>query len=78
MSGCLHCEIHELFGKPTTKPRSRSCGNCREGNRSPCRPNREAPPDEQSTLMADVLANLGSFLLEEKEAADPTNRRRTP
>ena len=36
-----------------------------------------APPDEQSTLMADVLANLGSFLLEKKEEADPTNRRRS-
>jgi hypothetical protein len=34
-----------------------------------------APPDEQSTLMADMLANLGSFLLEKKEAADPTNPR---
>jgi hypothetical protein len=32
-----------------------------------------APPDEQSTLMADVLANLGSFVLEKKEDADPTN-----
>ena len=34
-----------------------------------------APPDEQSTLMADMLANLGGFLLEKKEAADPTNPR---
>jgi hypothetical protein len=33
-----------------------------------------APPDEQSTLMADMLANLGGFLLEKKEAADPTIR----
>ena len=36
-----------------------------------------APPDEQSTLMAYMLANLGGFLLEKKEAADPTNPRRS-
>ena len=28
-------------------------------------------------LMADVLANLGSFLLEKKDAVDPTNPRRS-
>ena len=36
-----------------------------------------APPDEQSKLMADILANLGSFLLEKKESADPTSPRRS-
>ena len=36
-----------------------------------------APPDEQSKLMADILANLGSFLLEKKESADPTRPRRS-
>jgi hypothetical protein len=36
-----------------------------------------APPDDQSKLMADILANLGSFLLEKNEAADPTNPRRS-
>jgi hypothetical protein len=28
-----------------------------------------APPDERSTLMADVLANLGQFVLEKGEDA---------
>jgi hypothetical protein len=36
-----------------------------------------APPDEQSMLIADVLGNLGSFLIEKKESADPTNPRRS-
>jgi hypothetical protein len=31
----------------------------------------------QATLMADILANLGSFVLEKKEDADPTNPRRS-
>ena len=35
-----------------------------------------APPDDQSKLMADILANLGSFVLEKKEQGDPTNPRR--
>jgi hypothetical protein len=35
-----------------------------------------APNDDQSKLMADILANLGSFVLEKKEEADPNNPRR--
>ena len=31
----------------------------------------------QATLMADILANLGSFVLEKKEDADPSNPRRS-
>jgi hypothetical protein len=31
-----------------------------------------APPDEQSALLADILAKLGSLILEEREDADPT------
>jgi hypothetical protein len=36
-----------------------------------------ALPEKQSILMADILANLGSFLLEKKEPADPTSPRRS-
>jgi len=36
-----------------------------------------APSDDQSKLMADILANLGSFVLEKKEQGDPTNPRRS-
>jgi hypothetical protein len=32
-----------------------------------------APPEDQATLIADILANLGSFLLEKKEGADPAD-----
>jgi hypothetical protein len=35
-----------------------------------------APNDDQSKLMAAILANLGSFVLEKKEEADPINPRR--
>jgi hypothetical protein len=36
-----------------------------------------APPDDQSKLMADILASLGSFVLGKKEDADSTNPRRS-
>jgi|SoiMethySBSTD1v2_1073268.scaffolds.fasta_scaffold254456_2 hypothetical protein len=77
MSDCLHCDIHELLesqlqGKET---------NLEEIVAKVTEVLADlillAPPDQQSTLMADVLANLGSFLLEKKEAADPTNPRRS-
>ena len=35
------------------------------------------PPDQQSMLMADILVNLGNFLVEKNEEADPTNPRRS-
>jgi hypothetical protein len=35
------------------------------------------PPDQQSMLMADILVNLGNFLVEKKDEADPTNPRRS-
>jgi hypothetical protein len=35
-----------------------------------------APPDEQTMLMADVLANLGEMVLEKTQEADPNSPRR--
>jgi hypothetical protein len=35
-----------------------------------------APPDEQTMLMADVLANLGGMVLEKTQEADPNSPRR--
>jgi len=36
-----------------------------------------APADKQPSLMADILANLGSFVLEKKEDFDPGDPRRS-
>jgi hypothetical protein len=35
------------------------------------------PSEDQSALMADILANLGSFLLERRQEADPASPRRS-
>jgi hypothetical protein len=76
MSECLHCDIHELL-----ESRLQNEANLVEIAAKVTEVLADlilmAPPDEQSTLMADTLANLGSFLLEKKESADPTNPRRS-
>ena len=74
MSECLHCDIHELL-----ESRLQNEANLVEIAAKVTEVLADlilmAPADEQSTLMADTLANLGSFLLEKKESADPTNPR---
>jgi hypothetical protein len=60
MSDCLHCDIHHYW-KADARQTNQSGGNRCEGNGGTCRPNFVAPPDDQSKLMADILANLGSL-----------------
>jgi hypothetical protein len=76
MSECLHCDIHELL-----ESRLQNEANLVEIAAKVTEVLADlilmAPADEQSTLMADTLANLGSFLLEKKESADPNNPRRS-
>jgi len=76
MSECLHCDIHELL-----ESRLQNEANLVEIAAKVTEVLADlilmAPPDEQATLMADTLANLGSLLLEKKEATDPTNPRRS-
>ena len=71
MSDCLHCDIHELLEsqlQSQTVDIAEIAGKVTEVLADLVL---MAPPDEQSTLMADILANLGSFLLEKKQSADP-------
>jgi hypothetical protein len=77
MSECLHCEIHELLETKLQDQQTNLTEIAAKVTEVLADIILMAPPDEQSTLMADILANLGSFLLEKKEAADPTNRRRS-
>ena len=71
MSDCIHCDIHDLL-------ESRLQGN--EVNLAEIAAKVTevladlillAPPDERATLLADVLANLGQFVLEKGEDATP-------
>ncbi|HEY6858686.1 MAG TPA: hypothetical protein VI358_02755 [Pseudolabrys sp.] len=77
MSDCLHCEILELLESRLQNQEVNLAEVAGKVTEVVADLILMAPPDEQSTLMADVLANLGSFLLEKKEDADPTNPRRS-
>jgi hypothetical protein len=75
MSECLHCDIHELLESPLQSEGADLTVIAAKVTEVLADLVLMAPPDEQSMLMADILANLGSFLLEKKEEADPTKPR---
>ena len=77
MSDCLHCDIHELLEGQLQDRDANLAEITGKVTEVLADLILMAPPAEQSTLMADVLANLGSFFLEKKEPADPTSPRRS-
>jgi hypothetical protein len=77
MSDCVHCDIHELLENRLQNQEANLAEIAAKVTEVLADLILMAPPDEQSTLMADMLANLGGFLLEKKEAADSTNPRRS-
>ena len=77
MSDCLHCDIHELLDSQLQGKEANLAEIAAKGTEVLADIILMAPPEEQSTLMADILANLGSILLEKKEEANPTNPRRS-
>lgn len=77
MSECLHCEIHELLESHLQSQEANLVEIAAKVTEVLADIILMAPSDEQFTLMADILANLGSFVLEKKEDADPTKPRRS-
>ncbi len=77
MSDCLHCDIHELVESHLQNQDANLAEVAAKVTEVLADLVLTAPPDQQSNLMADILANLGSFILEKKEEADPTNPRRS-
>jgi hypothetical protein len=77
MSECLHCDIHELLDNELRGKDTNLVEIAAKVTEVLADIILMAPPNEQSILMADMLANLGSFLLEKKESSDPTNPRRS-
>ena len=77
MSDSVHCDIHELLENRLQNQEANLAEIAAKVTEVLADLILIAPPDEQSTLMADMLANLGGFLLEKKEAADSTNPRRS-
>ena len=77
MTDCIHCDIHELLESRLQDREVNLAEVAAKVTEVLADLILMAPPDEQSTLMADMLANLGGFLLEKKESAEPTNPRRS-
>jgi len=78
MGECLHCDIHELLDSELEGKEATLAEIAAKVTEVLADIILTAPPDEQSVLMADILANLGSFILEKKEeSSDPTKPRRS-
>ena len=77
MSECLHCDIHELLDSELQGKEANLAEIAAKVTEVFADIILTAPPDNQATLMADIFANLDSFVLEKKEDADPTNPRRS-
>ena len=73
ISDCLHCDIHELLDSQLEGKEANLAEIAAKVTEVLADIILTAPPNEQSVLMADILANLGNFVLEKKEDADPTN-----
>lgn len=77
MSDCLHCDIHELLDSQLEGKEANLAEIAAKVTEVLADIILMAPSEEQSTLMADVLANLGGLLLEKKEDTAPTKPRRS-
>lgn len=77
MSDCIHCDIHDLLESRLQDREVNLAEIAAKVTEVLADLILMAPPDEQSTLMADMLANLGGLLLEKKESVGPTNPRRS-
>ena len=75
MSDCLHCDIHELLGSYLQNQEANLTDIAAKVTEVLADLILFAPPDEQSALMANVLVNIGSFLLEKKDTSDPASQR---
>jgi hypothetical protein len=77
MSDCLHCDIHELLDRHLEGKEANLTEIAAKVTEVLADIILMAASEDQSTSMVDILANLGSFVLEKKEEADPTNPRRS-
>jgi hypothetical protein len=77
MSECLHCDIHELLDRELEGKEANLAEIAAKVTEVLADLILMLPPEEQSALIADILANLGSVLLEKKDDADPKSPRRS-
>jgi hypothetical protein len=77
MSDCIHCDIHELLEQRWQGEEVNLAEVAAKVTEVLADLILMAPPDERGTMLADVLANLGGFVLEKREDAEtPSGPRR--
>jgi hypothetical protein len=69
MSDCLHCEIHDLLEPHLQSADANLAEIAAKVTEVLADLILSAPPEDRSTIMADVLANLGEFVLQKGEDA---------
>jgi hypothetical protein len=67
MSDCLHCDIHDLLESHLQIEHANLPDVAAKVTEVLADLILLAPPDERGTLIADVLANLGEFVLQKSE-----------
>jgi hypothetical protein len=77
MSDCLHCDIHEMLDVHLQNEQADLGEIAARVTEVLADLILLAPPDEQTMLLAAVVANLGGMVLEKNEEADPDNPRRS-
>jgi hypothetical protein len=75
MSDCLHCDIHDMLESHLQTEGADLAEIAAKVTEVLADIILMAPAEEQSMLMANILAMLGTFLIEKSESADPTNPR---
>jgi hypothetical protein len=70
MSDCIHCQIHDLLESHLQNPEVNVADIAFNVTEVLADLILMAPPDDQGTMIADVLRNLGHFILEKKEEAE--------
>ena len=71
MSECIHCDIHDLLESRLQGDEANLVEIAAKVTEVLADLILLAPSDERGTLMADILANLGEFVLQKGEDATP-------
>ena len=77
MSDCLHCDIHEMLEVHLQGKQADLAEIAAKVTEVLADLILMAPPDEQTMMMADVVANLGGMVLDKSQQADPNSPRRS-
>jgi hypothetical protein len=77
MSDCLHCEIHEMLESHLQAEQADLVEIAARVTEVLADLILMAPPNEQTMLMADVVANLGGMVLEKCQEGAPNSARRS-